>query len=618
MLKSERLPETVQESLESLEPLTAASPTLSPVSVQPSEGYHEDAPLVSMIEKTIVSKQITVEFSKVMTDPEIHQLRQSELGLLDNLVEKTPISSDCNNKKANRKLRLKDFNTCQTLRALFPPSSDLDIVFKSTTEWWNSWHCLVPSISQYRHGKSLQEFVFWGLCQQNPNLLALALQCVVFSVYQTRPGTYDHELSLPIPMKDLMGECLSTIEKTVIGDDDYAGNFEGLEVIVMQGRCYVNLGQPQKAWLLLHRAISVAQLLGLHRKGSIRKIELQISESQRQNLWWTLNELDRYLSLVLGLPYAVDDDSHGNQTLVDSGPMTIASYRRNLSLIALRIMQRNMACPDISPTATTEINQALDDLENSNFQLCSSNTTPEDTYQYLVVRFWHNQMKSFLHLPFMLRSQAELRFPTSYHAAFSASREMLRLYHLMRLDPSNAFHMCRVIDFQAFTAAMLILLGRMGQERLSSVYGDADDVQLVDTTIKILQDASSEYGGSVAAQSVKVLNKLRSILHINSAGAVHADTMLEKISVPYFGTIKISKGPQASTSHRDMAALEQEETQTWTSAMECEKATTVLQLISDDEAVSDGIFNLPQIDIDWNDIPNTDLDQNWDWFSEEI
>jgi len=553
-----------------------------------------------------------------MTNPDIYQLRQSELGLLDTLIEKIPATRGCNNKKADEKIPLKDFNTCQTLRALFPPSSDLDILFKSTTGWWNLWHCLVPSISQDRHQKSLQQFVSWGLCQRNPNLVALALQCVIFSVYQTRPGTYDRELSLPMPMKDLMDECLAAIEKTVIGDDDYAGSFEGLEVMVMQSRCYMNLGQPQKAWLLLHRAISIAQLLGLHRKVSILKTELQMSESQRQNFWWTLNELDRYLSLIMGLPYAVDDVSHGNQELVDNGPMTIALYRRNLSLIALRIMQRNMACPDFPPTTTTEIDQALDDLENNNFQLFSSNETTEETYQYLVVRFWHNQLKAFVHLPFMLRSQAELRFPTSYHGAFSASREMLRIYHLMRLDPSSAFQICRVIDFQAFTAAMLILLGRMGQERLSSVYGGADDVQLVDTTIKILQDASSEYGGSVATRSVKVLNKLRSILHRHSAGGVHAETIFEKISVPYFGTIKISKGQQASTSHRDTTALEQENTQTWTSTKECEQATTVSQPISNDEAASDGVFNLPQIDIDWNDIPSTDFDQNWDWFSEEI
>lgn len=53
---------------------------------------------------------------------------------------------------------------------------------------------------------------------------------------------------------------LAIVEKLLISDDQYAATLPGIECILLQGKCYLDIGQPRKAWLMYRRGLTVAQL----------------------------------------------------------------------------------------------------------------------------------------------------------------------------------------------------------------------------------------------------------------------------------------------------------------------------------------------------------------------
>jgi hypothetical protein len=63
---------------------------------------------------------------------------------------------------------------------------------------------------------------------------------------------------------------------------------------------------------------------------------------------------------------------------------------------------------------------------------------------------------------------------------------------------------CKVIDFQGFTAAVLLLLGFLGSGHISSAQDlqqQESDWQLIEITTEILRRVTTEEGNSVAIQS---------------------------------------------------------------------------------------------------------------------
>lgn len=65
------------------------------------------------------------------------------------------------------------------------------------------------------------------------------------------------------------------------------------------GLCLISALQPRRAWLVYRKANSLLQLMGLHR--SRRRSE------SLDLFFWQLFSPDRWVSLLIGLPYSVPD-----------------------------------------------------------------------------------------------------------------------------------------------------------------------------------------------------------------------------------------------------------------------------------------------------------------------
>lgn len=128
---------------------------------------------------------------------------------------------------------------------------------------------------------------------------------------------------------------------------------------------------------------------------------------------------------------------------------------------------------------------------------------------------------------------------------------MIHYFDALRGAETVGPHICKLLDFQAFTAAMLLLLNICGYN--SHVRGtipqqpdleqDQEDSALIDRTITLLKAAANEPGGIVASQCAKALDMLGKA----RSGICQAEkdpSCTCQVAIPYFGTITIGVGKQ--------------------------------------------------------------------------
>ena len=445
----------------------------------------------------------------------------------------------------------------RALTSLLPSPQDLDSLLNVSTEWWTVWRKMFPEIAD-RRCETIKEAVSHSLRSANPAEVAKMIVCIAISIDQIPPSWDSSCLHLGAPPRDLMERYISTVEKLVISDDEIAATLDGIECMVLQAKYHINLGRPRRAWLIFQRATSFAELLGLHRLSSRKPVDRDPQYERQVSLWIHLIQGDRYMSLILGLPYKVSEQFCAPfipKTEVPLYGMTSGEfYLLRMMPIITKMVDRNQN-PDHMPfSATLRIDQELEELARS---MPSSwwtlsrvpGSSVEDHFDRLSAQFFHHQGRVLLHMPFMLKAATDKRFQYSHNTALESARELIRYFQALRCDEAVGPYICKLMDFQAFTAAMLILLNLLGyaqQVRGSNAMpGDAEqdqrDSDLVDVTIKILHTASAEAGGIVAAQSAKALEMLAQARHCaDSKDCKESDTC--QVSIPYFGTVTIGAG----------------------------------------------------------------------------
>lgn len=103
----------------------------------------------------------------------------------------------------------------------------------------------------------------------------------------------------PLCQKNI-DKCLKIVDELVLSNDELTNNIDGIECLLMQSKHNSNNGRIKRSWMCFRRGLFFAQLLGFHR----RSINLPPVETQRRStVWKALYQGDRYMSLLLGLPY---------------------------------------------------------------------------------------------------------------------------------------------------------------------------------------------------------------------------------------------------------------------------------------------------------------------------
>ncbi|RMZ81571.1 hypothetical protein DV737_g2449, partial [Chaetothyriales sp. CBS 132003] len=430
------------------------------------------------------------------------------------------------------------------LTQMLPSAHDLSIILESSHEWWVIWRKMFPDITDRRY---------------KPAEIAKIMLCIAISIHQMPDGFDWNRLQLTETRSQLMDKYITAIDKLIISDDEVAATIEGIECMVLASKYHVNMGRPRRAWLLYHRAIAFCQLLGFHRL--VNQPNHSNSEFRRSiSIWTHLIMGDRLLALLLGIPYTVPDPfcrplfapAMVQQFNANDGE----TYIFKLLPLVTRMVDRNQAAVSLPYSATMRLDQELEELH-----ACQDPSwwtterlpgqTVEDHFDRLQAQLFHYQTKVLLHMPFMLRSSAnDKRYHYSHSSALDGARHMVRYYDSLRTSCIGPY-ICKLIDFQAFTAAMLLLLNlcgyasanRTSQQQPHDLEQDQRDSELIDLTIALLHDASNEVGGAVASQSVQALELLAQVRQgFDGKASEECQKQSCQVSIPYFGTISITMG----------------------------------------------------------------------------
>jgi hypothetical protein len=448
------------------------------------------------------------------------------------------------------------------LNHLLPTPHDLDIILASSTNWWSIWKKMFPQMTDSRC-ETLKESVSHSLRSEKPAEIAKIMLCIAISVHQL-PKEFDwSRLNMTEGPTEMVERYISTVGKLITSDDEICASIDGIECMMLESRYHVNMGRPRRAWLMYHRALAFAQLLGLHRVAA--RPDKSSSEYKRQfALWCHLVNGDRYLSLLLGLPYSVATQfvqpylSSATRALPDMVNDEEA-YLCKLVDVVTKMIDRNQSVVPMGYSATLELDQDLERVHATQSpewwaldKLHSEGL--EGYFTRLQSQWYHYQIRVLLHMPFMLRSAADKRYQYSHSAALEGARDMIRVYDALRRNQNAGPFICKLIDFQSFTAAMLLLLNLCGyaQQRRGTqvpqpdLEQDQQDSDMIDHVISLLKEAANEPGGMVAAQSAQALEMLAKVRQGCSDKNDDAcgGSSTRQVSIPYFGTISIGLGRQ--------------------------------------------------------------------------
>ncbi|OKL55860.1 hypothetical protein UA08_08882 [Talaromyces atroroseus] len=547
-----------------LQRMEQTSPSVSASPVQPH--HHEDHPTkpsdVPMPPCTkIPSSEENTSTSKSLDAPitENDHIESAPVLQLfnNNVVSRTEgATSRSQDAAAIKDISPKAIAARNELAKLIPPRGDLIRIRNLVSHWWSAWIYFFPELRNSCTSSLVGNNNIFEI-PDSPGEVAKFLICHLMSIEQL-PVDFDFaSLEVPFDVQEYTDRCITAIDHFIINDEDLSSTLPGLEAMALLSKWYSNLGRPRKAWLMNRRAIELGQLAGLHISTAREPHPNDKLYYRRLKLWTILGLNDRFLCLILGLPSGIADKYFRPQVerRLKMETSHLDTYCLRLCLILGPMIDRNQDDPaDMSIDETLRLEQELETQAGAmperfwNSQIPDSKLSMYEVTERLVLPFIYHFTRATLHLPFMLKSHSDPRYRYSQETALKSARNALLSYNKLRSwDLMNPF-ICRMIDFQVFSMAMLIIINILGYSQESPNYSpeqDERDWALVDQTTEVLRHAASEPAGTVAAQSLIIIEGLST-----NVGNIDP-TMSCKVSVPYFGVITVSPGKKRFKGRSD-------------------------------------------------------------------
>ena len=375
---------------------------------------------------------------------------------------------------------------------------------------------------------------------QRGSVLAVVKTIVCLAAcIQQLPSGFDHTSACFTTPLDVLRRCyLESAEALLAPDEGIVSTVDGVQCLLVLVRYHLNAGFPRKAWVVFRRALTFAQLLGdFHRWSSGG-----LSNAQRQAMWFQLWQSDKMISILLGLPDAVS-----RPPFINCGLPGSSSYQPLPPKLALILSLGNIGKCIIDRNQQEPKNMIFSDSLRIDLELGKSeeimpmtwwHTIPDDDmsleaiHEMFTLKLSYFNLRKLIHLPFVLQPFTNPSYQSSAATALAASREMITCYEILRNEKRPVLRMCNLIDFQAFTAGVIILLITLAYP---SFYQD-DDWEIVYRLIQVLDRTSQEYSNGVATQASQLLKDLSKFQ--NEDGQ---NNRCFQAVVPYFGKMRIRR-----------------------------------------------------------------------------
>ncbi|KAL2850096.1 NmrA-like family-domain-containing protein [Aspergillus pseudodeflectus] len=394
----------------------------------------------------------------------------------------------------------------------------------------------------------------------HPVLIARKLLVLGTFLQGVLPSTIRSLGSFEQTYREIMIRVFDRATRLVTTNDELTGSAEGIECIMMEAMYQNYAGNLHRAWQATCRAAAVAQMLGLHRGLSSPSMKFLESETRTrfrpEYICFRLVQMDRYLSLMLGLPQSSLESRFG--TIKVAGvehPME--RMERIHCTIAGRILSRtDVEINDLAKVYEIDklIQEAAAEMPPQWWLVPRFSDSAEllpDTMR-IMDQFTHHHLLVRLYLPYMLRSSSDHLYDHCKITALNASREILSRFIIFRTSNPAHFY-CRGTDFLAFVATTVMCLAHIDSRNKTPTnlgspikflaHSRPADRGMMERTAEIIE--------SMATASVYSTSSCNADEGEHDGGLAQEGKGL-RIHIPYFGTIHFEKGAISKSAQTEV------------------------------------------------------------------
>lgn len=463
----------------------------------------------------------------------------------------------------------------RALYAAYPSLEDLKTLRESGASTVVTFNQMVtvPLYVLERDGPQTSD-VWFNPPDQNLHPVVLAKHMMMLAT--TLQSLYPHvDVAVPSLSEspyDIARRLRDVASSLVIANDEFVGTIEDLEVIMYEGMYQANFGNLRRSWLVFRKAMTVAQLMGIH-KAHFQKPLKVIDPTRRvypEYLWYRIVFADRTTCMMLGLPQGSSDTS-----MTSPAAMALESAEGRLErvqcVLSARLLARNDSVPNGddyqgAKELDLELQKAAKMVPGKWWLIPSLTKVASDPVALfwaalrLARQLYHFHLLIQLHLPYMLRashpclSEEGRNYEYSKATCVTAAREVLNRFVDYRSFNRVAF-CCRTIDFYGLMAALTLLLAHLHSHRVPAgdnflAHQRVSDRAMMEEVLENMECVSRLNDDALSEKSANLLRRLLAIEEAAAEGGGYggggangreenADGNTLRISVPYFGNVKI-------------------------------------------------------------------------------
>lgn len=489
-----------------------------------------------------------------------------------------------------------------SLNSLLPTDDVLTSILDVTQPYWPLWgpfpdHVFSTAKGNQSRVSLARNFILESLGSGCPTSAARAMLCLALCIQQL-PAKFQHHHRLPGSSNLLVDSYLSGAE-TLLSVEGTSRGIDTVECWPLLAKLYINVGKPRKAWLSCRRGLDLGLLVGIHR---------DTTDLRRSMLWGTIWNMERYTGFIVGVPSSISDSHPSISRGSGHIPSIGVAVMHQISIIAGHVNDRNQDPATHTYATTLRIEEELRQCRSIMSPEWWDYTAPHESldlaYKTTGIKMQFLDLVKTLYLPYVHSPVVDEEHARFKMAGLAAARETIQVYQNFRHANGTTWVMCDILDFLAFSAAVMLIINLLSQPA-PSVYGqDAIDWDLADGVSKYLNHVSREMECGVASQAGRLLDYLSMSYH----GTYSGPEVYEAV-IPYFGKVRLRQLQNTRPVHSTTLDYPQEPvTPPFLNTVEFSAnfCTSVGQLGGRD------FYSDAELGVDWTSILDMDT-SNYDW-----
>ncbi|KAL2832211.1 major facilitator superfamily domain-containing protein [Aspergillus pseudoustus] len=447
------------------------------------------------------------------------------------------------------------------LQKLIPSREETAEMLVVTYDWLQMIASMLPQPASPESQKGLLE-QYDEMCQPDVDVVALAswLLAVAITAQQVPQENNTPSPSLSSHRRISFSRAVAdTIENLVLSHDRLVGTIPGLGLGIHWVRLQMGRGNPQGGWLKLRHFIALAELMGLPKAVQLvrqKKTTGTVDEEteKKAQLWELMCTIDRMAGMFLNLPpYTRRFTLLAPPSILVDGVVQPSIYLRRIMDIAPKTYDLDELT--VSQGSTAKLYTAALEVAREARELAAEapkswwTINMEDELKAdHIVQFFHYCILMKAHLPIALRLEKSEEYLYSRLACIDACEAVVHRYQFIRRKLPSGFFSLRMLDLQAFTAGVLLLLTSHtspSPDRHSFQIDKARLEGVVNQVIQLMEEKSKEGAGAdFAARGAHTIRSLRDLLQQEERTGVPVKELAA--NVPLIGRIRVRRNAQAA------------------------------------------------------------------------